>query len=106
MRELCKPRLVANLPPFEPAPPAYHAPPAAAAPPDAAAPAAPAIDGDSEDGDDVEPPPANDGRRLSVVAREAALNAVIEEMHRIDRAMSPFKPDSELSRLNREAAKA
>src|SRR5882672_223933 len=37
---------------------------------------------------------------------EAALNAVIEEMHRIDRAMSPFKPDSELSRLNREAAKA
>ena len=75
MRELCKPRLVPNPPPFEPAPPAYHAPPAAAAPPYAAAPAAPAIDGDSEEGDDVEPPPANDGRRLSVVAREAALNA-------------------------------
>ncbi len=75
MRELSKPRLVANPPPFEPAPPAYHAPPAAAAPPYAAAPAAPAIDGDTDDGDDVEPPPTNDGRRLSVVAREAALNA-------------------------------
>ena len=37
---------------------------------------------------------------------EAALEAVMEEMHRIDRAMSPFKPESELSRLNREAAKA
>jgi thiamine biosynthesis lipoprotein len=37
---------------------------------------------------------------------EAALDAVMEEMHRVDRAMSPFKPESELSRLNREAAKA
>lgn len=37
---------------------------------------------------------------------EAALDAVMEEMHRIDRAMSPFKPESELSRLNREAARA
>ena len=37
---------------------------------------------------------------------EAALDAVMEEMHRIDRAMSPFKPESELSRINREAAKA
>lgn len=37
---------------------------------------------------------------------EAALDAVMEEMHRIDRAMSPFKPESELSHLNREAAKA
>ena len=37
---------------------------------------------------------------------EAALDAVMEEMRRIDRAMSPFKPESELSRLNREAAKA
>ena len=37
---------------------------------------------------------------------EAAMAAVMEEMHRIDRAMSPFKPESELSRLNREAAKA
>jgi FAD:protein FMN transferase len=39
-------------------------------------------------------------------AAEAALDAVMEEMHRIDRAMSPFKPESELSRINREAAKA
>jgi len=37
---------------------------------------------------------------------EAALDAVMQEMHRIDRAMSPFKPESELSRLNRQAAKA
>ena len=36
----------------------------------------------------------------------AALDAVMEEMHRIDRAMSPFKPQSELSRINGEAAKA
>lgn len=35
---------------------------------------------------------------------EAALEAVMQEMHRIDRAMSPFKPESELSRLNGEAA--
>lgn len=34
---------------------------------------------------------------------EAAMAAVMEEMHRIDRAMSPFKPDSELSRINRDA---
>jgi len=66
---------VANPPPFEPALPAYHSPPAAAAPPNAAAPPAPAVDEDAGDGDDVEPPPAKDGRRLSVVAREAALNA-------------------------------
>src|ERR1700704_2042381 len=37
---------------------------------------------------------------------EAALDAVMEEMHRIDRAMSPFKQESELSRINRAAAKA
>lgn len=37
---------------------------------------------------------------------DAAMDAVMEEMHRVDRAMSPFKPDSELSRLNRDAAKA
>jgi thiamine biosynthesis lipoprotein len=37
---------------------------------------------------------------------EAAMDAVMEEMHRIDRAMSPFKPESELSRLNRDGAKA
>lgn len=33
----------------------------------------------------------------------AAAVAVIEEMHRIDRTMSPYKEDSELSRINREA---
>jgi thiamine biosynthesis lipoprotein len=33
-----------------------------------------------------------------------AAEAVMQEMHRIDRAMSPFKPESELSRINREAA--
>lgn len=37
-------------------------------------------------------------------AREA-MAAVIDEMHRIDRAMSPYKEDSELSRINREAAR-
>ncbi|AKJ29223.1 FAD:protein FMN transferase [Caldimonas brevitalea] len=37
-------------------------------------------------------------------AAEAAMAAVMAEMHRIDRAMSPHKADSELSRLNRDAA--
>lgn len=37
---------------------------------------------------------------------EAAIAAVMQEMHRIDAAMSPFKPESELSRINREAARA
>jgi len=37
---------------------------------------------------------------------EAAISAVMDEMHRIDRAMSPHKPDSELSRINRDAASA
>jgi thiamine biosynthesis lipoprotein len=37
-------------------------------------------------------------------AADAAIAAVMAEMHRIDRAMSPHKPDSELSRINREAA--
>ncbi|WP_280156113.1 FAD:protein FMN transferase [Piscinibacter sp. XHJ-5] len=37
-------------------------------------------------------------------AAEDAMSAVMAEMHRIDRAMSPHKPDSELSRINREAA--
>lgn len=37
---------------------------------------------------------------------EAAMDAVMEEMHRVDRAMSPFKEESELSLLNREAAQA
>jgi thiamine biosynthesis lipoprotein len=35
---------------------------------------------------------------------DAAVAAVIDEMHRIDRTMSPHRPDSELSRINREAA--
>jgi thiamine biosynthesis lipoprotein len=39
------------------------------------------------------------------VAR-AAMAAVMAEMHRIDRCMSPHKPDSELSRINRDAAEA
>jgi thiamine biosynthesis lipoprotein len=34
----------------------------------------------------------------------AAIAAVMAEMHRIDRAMSPFKPESDLSIVNREAA--
>lgn len=38
-------------------------------------------------------------------AGEAAAAAVMAEMHRIDRLMSPFKRDSELSRINREAVK-
>lgn len=38
-------------------------------------------------------------------AGEAAASAVMREMHRIDHAMSPHKPASELSRINREAAR-
>ncbi|RZU02805.1 FAD:protein FMN transferase [Rivibacter subsaxonicus] len=34
----------------------------------------------------------------------SAMAAVMDEMHRVDRAMSPHKPDSELSRINRDAA--
>jgi transcriptional regulator with GAF, ATPase, and Fis domain len=78
MRELNKPRLVPNPPPLEPAPPAYHAPSAAAPPQAFAPPPAPAAAEavDDEDGDEVVPaPPAQDGRRLSDVAREAALAA-------------------------------
>lgn len=37
-------------------------------------------------------------------AGEAAIDAVMQEMHRIDRAMSPHKPQSELSIINRDAA--
>ena len=37
---------------------------------------------------------------------QAAMDAVMAEMHRIDRAMSVFKPDSEISAINRDAAKA
>ena len=40
----------------------------------------------------------------SRAAGEAAIDAVMAEMHRIDRAMSPYKSDSELSRINRDAA--
>jgi len=36
-------------------------------------------------------------------AGEAAITAVMDEMHRIDRTMSPHKEDSELSRINRDA---
>jgi two-component system response regulator AtoC len=79
-RELSKPRFVANLPPVEPAPPAYHAPPTHAAatygtPPSAAAAPPPVDEDEDDDVDDVAPPPSQDGRRLSDVAREAALNA-------------------------------
>jgi thiamine biosynthesis lipoprotein len=35
---------------------------------------------------------------------EEGIDAVMREMHRIDAAMSPWKADSELSRINREAA--
>jgi len=37
-------------------------------------------------------------------AGEAAITAVMDEMHRIDRTMSPHKPTSELSIVNRDAA--
>jgi thiamine biosynthesis lipoprotein len=42
-----------------------------------------------------------DDRRMG----EAAAAAVMDEMHRIDRAMSPHKAGSELSRINRDAAR-
>lgn len=38
-------------------------------------------------------------------AATAAIDAVIDEMHRIDASMSPYKESSELSRLNRDAAR-
>jgi FAD:protein FMN transferase len=37
-------------------------------------------------------------------AGETAMASVMAEMHRIDDTMSPFKPESELSRINRDAA--
>jgi thiamine biosynthesis lipoprotein len=37
-------------------------------------------------------------------AAAAAIDAVIAEMHRIDALMSHYKPDSQLSRVNRDAA--
>jgi len=39
-------------------------------------------------------------------AAAAAIDAVIAEMHRIDALMSHYKPESQLSRINREAAAA
>ena len=39
-------------------------------------------------------------------AATRAIDAVIAEMHRIDELMSVYKPDSQLSRLNRDAASA
>ncbi|HYB50096.1 MAG TPA: FAD:protein FMN transferase [Burkholderiaceae bacterium] len=35
---------------------------------------------------------------------ESAMRAVMDVMHHVDETMSPFKPESELSRINREAA--
>jgi len=83
IRELDKPRLVPNLPPMEQGPPAFHAPPpqsVAAPPPQPVAAPPPAAvaaeaDGGNDEADDVPPPPSTDGRRLSDVAREAALSA-------------------------------
>jgi two-component system response regulator AtoC len=81
MRELSKPRLVANPPAPEMATPAFHAPGPSypAAPPAYAAAAPPAAareDDDVDEPDDVPAaPPSLDGRRLSEVAREAALSA-------------------------------
>jgi DNA-binding NtrC family response regulator len=78
-RELSKPRLVPNPPPVEPAPPAYHSPSSRAAPPPASGvppqSASPAVDDENDDADDTPLPPSQEGRRLSDVAREAALNA-------------------------------
>lgn len=37
-------------------------------------------------------------------AAERAIDAVIAEMHRVDKLMSHYKPESQLSRVNREAA--
>jgi thiamine biosynthesis lipoprotein len=36
---------------------------------------------------------------------QCAITAVMDEMHRIDHTMSPHKPESELSRINRDAAR-
>ncbi|MEO9944196.1 FAD:protein FMN transferase [Paraglaciecola sp.] len=40
----------------------------------------------------------------SAVTGEAAIEAIMSEMHRIDQLMSPYKPSSELSKLNAKAA--
>ena len=42
----------------------------------------------------------------TAAAGTAAIDAVMAEMHRIDRTMSPHKDDSELTRINRGAASA
>lgn len=39
------------------------------------------------------------------LAAEPAIDAVMAEMHRIDASMSPYKESSELSRINRDAAR-
>ncbi|MGH8196874.1 MAG: FAD:protein FMN transferase [Steroidobacteraceae bacterium] len=39
-------------------------------------------------------------------AADAAIDAVIAEMHRVDELMSHYKPESQLSQVNRDAAKA
>lgn len=38
-------------------------------------------------------------------AARTAMAAVMDEMHRVDRVMSPYKENSELSRINRDAAR-
>ncbi len=43
----------------------------------------------------------NDDRNVAT----QAIDAVMQEMHRIDRLMSPYKESSELSRINRDAAR-
>jgi thiamine biosynthesis lipoprotein len=40
----------------------------------------------------------------SLMQAARAMDAVMTEMHRIDHAMSPHRPESELSRINRDAA--
>jgi len=66
---------VPHPPAIEPAPPAFHAPAPAPPPQAVAAPPRAGDAADEEDAGDVAPPPAQDGRRLSEVAREAALSA-------------------------------
>ena len=39
------------------------------------------------------------------IQAESLVERVVSEMHRIDNLMSPFKVDSELSKINREAVK-
>ncbi len=97
LRELSRPRLQPipapitaheyGVPPPYQTPPAY--PPQASAPP--AAPAEPEVE-DEEDGEE-EPPaaPSQEGRRLSEVAREAALGGGAHR-HRRDAAAGPLEP--------------